>query len=160
MDSNLMILNEPDGQTLYNLSTAQFSIEKRFLVVLFSSSIFPRVMFFNLLHHQQVIYIIFYLSWKWSKMTKMTLDNPKESVLKLNLVMEKRLFIMHLIITVTSTLVSVLEQVKPIVKIEFNSLQQLMKIKLLDVDLLLWYQLVMCLMIRVKSCLNFPHRDW
>ena len=92
-------------------------------------------------------------------MTKMTLDNPKESVLKLNLVMEKRLFIMHLIITVTSTLVSVLEQVKPIVKIEFNSLQQLMKIKLLDVDLLLWYQLVMCLMIRVKSCLNFPHRD-
>ena len=157
MDSNLMILNEPDGQTLYNLSTAQFSIEKRFLVVLYSSSIFPRVNFFNLLHHQQVI---FYLSWKWSKMTKMTLDNPKESVLKLNLVMEKRLFIMHLTITVTSTLVSVLEQVKPIVKIEFNSLQQLMKIKLLDVDLLLWYQLVMCLMIRVKSCLNFPHRDW
>ena len=41
MDSNLMILNEPDGQTLYNLSTAQFSIEKRFLVVLYFSSIFP-----------------------------------------------------------------------------------------------------------------------
>jgi len=28
MDSKLMILNEPDGQTLYNLSNAQFSIEK------------------------------------------------------------------------------------------------------------------------------------
>merc|ERR1712235_219406 len=28
MDSKLMIFNEPDGQTLYNLSNAQFSIEK------------------------------------------------------------------------------------------------------------------------------------
>ena len=39
------------------------------------------------------------------------------------------LFIMHLTITVTSTLVFVLELVKPIVKIEFNSWQQSVIIK-------------------------------